>query len=356
MKRRTKKHGILGAVLLIVATALLAIVPLPAPAVEKFYARGVYPRVQPLVTTASSIMPVAVLDIAVLILLVILVVVFVRTARAGGWKNGARTLGVLALKMTAVGYLFFLLVWGLNYRRMTLEDKLGFDRARVTPQAALTLATEAAHRLNGLHAVAHATPFNAEALGQAFKTAEHATGASRFTLLGMPKRSALGLYMRHAAFDGMTDPIFLEVILNPDLLDVEKPETLAHEWGHLAGYARESEASFLAWITCLNGDPLAQYSGWLAAYSRAFNALPRTGSYRLPRLDQAVRDDYAAITRRYRRSTPVVRGTARQVYDSYLKANRIQEGIANYDSVLQLMLGTDLGTSWKTPGPTGKPQ
>ena len=33
-------------------------------------------------------------------------------------------------------------------------------------------------------------------------------------------------------------------------------------------------------------------------------------------------------------------------YDSYLKANRIEEGIANYDLVLQLMLGTTLGSQW----------
>jgi hypothetical protein len=334
-------------VILTVLTALLAIVPLPAPSVEKFYARGFYPRLQPLMTTASGVTSIAWLDIAVVLLLVVLVVVFVRAARSGGWKAGARTLAVLALHLTAIGYLLFLVVWGLNYRRMTLEEKLGFDRSRVTSQAAVTLASEAARQLNALHAQAHATPFNREALGAAFQNAERATGASRYTLLGAPKRSALGLYMRQAAFDGMTNPLFLEVILNPDLLEFEKPETLAHEWGHLAGYARESEASFLAWITCLNGDPLAQYSGWLSAYSRAFHALPRMGRSSLPRLDQGPRDDYAAISRRFRRSSPVVRGAAREVYDSYLKANRIQEGIANYDSVLQLMLGTELGESWK---------
>ena len=48
----------------------------------------------------------------------------------------------------------------------------------------------------------------------------------------------------------MTVPVFLEVILNPDLLPVEKPFVLAHEWAHLAGYADESEANFVAWLAC----------------------------------------------------------------------------------------------------------
>ena len=59
----------------------------------------------------------------------------------------------------------------------------------------------------------------------------------------------------------MTVPVFLEIILNPDLLPVEQPSVLAHEWAHLGGYADESEANFIAWIACVrSGDPAAQYS------------------------------------------------------------------------------------------------
>jgi hypothetical protein len=42
-----------------------------------------------------------------------------------------------------------------------------------------------------------------------------------------------------------------------------------------------------------------------------------------------------------------VRRAARGVYDSYLKANRIDEGIENYGVVLQLMLGTRFDEHWK---------
>ena len=49
-----------------------------------------------------------------------------------------------------------------------------------------------------------------------------------------------------------------------DLLEVERPFVIAHEWGHLAGYADESEANYIAWLTCMRGDEGAQYSAWLA--------------------------------------------------------------------------------------------
>jgi hypothetical protein len=35
---------------------------------------------------------------------------------------------------------------------------------------------------------------------------------------------------------------------------------------------------------------------------------------------------------------------SRDVYDSYLKANRVEEGIASYDAVVRLMLGTEFET------------
>ena len=44
----------------------------------------------------------------------------------------------------------------------------------------------------------------------------------------------------------MTDPFLLETLIAPDLLEVERPFVIAHEWAHLAGYADESEANFVA--------------------------------------------------------------------------------------------------------------
>ena len=45
---------------------------------------------------------------------------------------------------------------------------------------------------------------------------------------------------------------------------------------------------------------------------------------------------------RYAQATPVVRSAARGVYDTYLRANRINEGVANYAVVVRLMLGAGL--------------
>ena len=348
MTRRANAQGIGPAVALIVVAALAAIAPIPASAVERRYSTRIYPAIQHVLTPLSNLVPIALLDIAVLLLIGWLVVRFVR---AGGRKAGTRAVGITLLKTVALVYLLFLIVWGMNYRRVPLEEKLDFDRSRVTRERAFALASESVKRLNALHGaaheiVAHHGGSDRAVVEAAFSDALRVLDGTGYPRTGRPKRSLLGLYFRYAAIDGMTNPIFLEVILNPDLLVIEQPEVLAHEWAHLAGYADESEANFVAWLSCLRGNALTQYSGWLSAYSRAASVLPRETRATLPTLDEGPRRDLNAIAARYGRSSPVLRTAARNVYDSYLKANRIEEGIANYDSVLQLMLGTTLGADW----------
>ena len=152
--------------------------------------------------------------------------------------------------------------------------------------------------------------------------------------------------VRQAAIDGMTNPFFLEIILNPDLLPAERPMVLAHEWAHLAGYAHETEANFVAWLTCLQGDSMSRYSAWLSAYGHASSVLSRDDRRALPPLDEGPLDDLRAMAARHQRSSPVVRNAAREVYDSYLRAHRVSEGVASYGAVVRLMLGSRFDDDW----------
>ena len=345
MKPRLRIRGV-ATVMLVISAAAAGLVPLPSVAVERSYSNGIYPWIQRTLTPVSNLTSFALLDLAASALLLLLMYRVAILSRSEGWTRGAVGAVVILLQSSAIIYLLFLALWGLNYRRVPLEDKLDFDRTRVTVQRASELAAQAVRRLNALHGPAHARTADVSALPGAFESAARAMGADHRLTPGRPKRSLLGLYFRKAAIDGMTDPFFLEVILNPDLLPIEVPEVLTHEWAHLAGYADESEANFLAWLTCLRGDSLAQYSGWLSAYLRVSSALPRELRAALPRLDDGPRADLRAIAARYNRSSTVVRRAASDVYDTYLKANRIPEGIANYDEVTKLMLGTTLGSEW----------
>ena len=208
-------------------------------------------------------------------------------------------------------------------------------------------------RLNGLHAPAAAQPWPSfaelpERFGPAFHRVQRRLGASRPALAGRPKATLLTAYFRRAGIDGMLSPFSLEVLVNGAVLGFERPFLVAHEWSHLAGYANESEASFVGALVCLAGDAQSRYSAWLYLSSQLVRHLSPDGRDRVwAGLDDGPRADLRAIAERLREAVPVVRRNANRVYDRYLRANRVDAGIASYGLVVDLLLGTDGTPTWR---------
>jgi hypothetical protein len=333
-------------IVLIAAAIVCGLVPIPAATIERAYSNGVYPAMQRWITSATNHVPIALLDIAAGVLLLSSAAVLRARVRRVGARRAAAGAALSAAGGTALIYLLFLALWGLNYRRVPLEQKLDYDASRLTRDRAVAFANAAVAQVNARYPAAHASRFEPLRFANAFADAQRALGANRVAVTGVPKRSLLTWYFRRAAIDGMTDPLFLEIIINPDVLEFERPFVVAHEWAHLAGYANESEANFVAWMTCVRADEPARYSGWLAAYQHALGALSRPDRRTVAALDSGPRDDLRAMAARYARSSPVVRDAARGVYDEYLRANRVAEGIGSYDAVVRLLVGTRFDDTW----------
>jgi hypothetical protein len=238
----------------------------------------------------------------------------------------------------------------LNYRRVPLGEKLALNLRDVSAVSVTALAVEAVEQVNRLYEpsrsdlprdVGRVDP----RLARAFEQAQASLGASQFARPARPKHSLLDAYFRAAGVQGMTAPFFLETLVPSDLLPVEHASVVTHEWSHLAGFADEGEAGFVAWLACLQGTPAARYSGWLFLYGEAAGALPPADRRPIAaRLDPGPRADLQAIADRWRRNiSPAVSAAGWRMYDRYLRANRVEAGAASYGHVLRLVLGTNLG-------------
>ena len=250
-------------------------------------------------------------------------------------------------------YLAFLLIWGLNYRRVRLADKLQFDAHAVSPDGAAALATTAVNELNALYDRAHASGWFAltaidPSLAASFARSQRELGVPTAAVAGRPKTTVLEPYFRRAGVAGMTDPYFLETLVERELLPFERSFVVAHEWAHLAGYADESEANFVGWLTCLRGSIADRYSGWLFLYDELSRAVrPADRAALSARLAPGPRADLKAIADRLRRQvSPAVSAAGWRVYDRYLKANRVEAGAASYAEVVRLALGARFGPDW----------
>ena len=336
---------LLTAPLITVAGALVAaFAPMRADRVERFFSNGLYPLIQPRLTALSNLVPFALFDV---LLVVAAAVVIVRLAlalarfRKEGWRFLMRT-GTLAAAL----YLIFLAVWGFNYRREPLRRTLPFDQERVTHEALTQLAARTVDELNAIYPTLPDTwpRWNelATELEPAFTRARAVVGPGWRVEIGRPKHSLLNVYFKRTAVDGMVDPFFLEVLVNQDVLPSERPFIMSHEWGHLAGRADESEASFLGWLTCMNGPLWARYSAWISLYGTILGGLPSDEQRTIgAQLDAGPRRDLLALSERVaRQSSVLARRVSEVTYDRFLKANRLREGVAGYRLVVTLLLGT----------------
>ena len=342
---------------LVTIAAVVAFYPPPAPAVERYYSRWLYPILQGNLTSLSNRSPIALFDVAIIAFILIALGIWTWSIRLARKKQMIRSLwrGLAAtLTLVAIVDLWFLAAWGLNYARPPLESTLQYDAARITPEAVRALAEYSIDRANEKHGAGHAAGFPAihdspQFLIDALHQVEKDLGRPRPTMMAAPKWSIFTPFYRASGVSGQLGPFFLETLLNPDLTGPERPAVLAHEWAHLSGYAPESDASFVGLLAALRAGPAAEYSAWLDLVSESVNQLqPVTQRIVLEKLAQGPRDDQAAIRERLEKLVQPVERVAWSSYDRMLKSQGVDEGVKSYSRVIQLLIGTD---ALKIPSP-----
>ncbi len=331
----------------LLAAVLLLSAPWPPALIDTVYSRGLYRWGQSMLTTISNLTPWTWFDVIVAAAVVFAVrrlIVLVRSGRGGNWGAAASEGARRALRAAGYGLLAFLLCWGLNYRRTPLMTVLAptpvptatVDDLRQLAIDASSLAARtrpsARRQLLGYDDIATILPVP-------FNQALARVGRPRLAVTGYPKYTMFTPFFTRAGVTGMVDPFALESLVHPDLLPFERPFVLAHEWGHLAGFADEAEASAIGWSACMSGgDPLV-YSASMYLLVEAGGALPRRmWQDVLTQTDSGVRDDLDALAARLKLIQPAVQATSFRVYDRYLKANSVEDGVRSYSRALQLIL------------------
>jgi hypothetical protein len=359
-----KSHKLrLFRILLVAAAVALAAFRFPAPRVETLYSNGFYPRMAEVIKPLTRCLPIPALDLLVITLAIGLPLWWIWRLRAAG--AGRRWLAVIraaidTLTLAAAMFCAFELLWGLNYQRLPLTAKLDWDEKRATPHAALALARSSIENLNTEAAAVQEHPLPPPeqwraALHQSFQLLLNDLGQRRAFSAVPPRTSMLNPYFSAASIDGFANPFGYEVILNSDVLPFERPYLLAHEWAHVAGFADESEATFIGLLACLRSDlPAVRYSGWLELHLRLPQRNPKTAEV-WPELAPAVIRDIHALRARAQKHRNVFLVRAHwRLYNRFLKAQRVAAGTASYGLGTKLILGARFEGHW-SPVPKALP-
>lgn len=332
--------------LLLIVSGALALAWQPSAVwIERAYANGGYPGWEHAVYVFTSAVPWSLGDLAFLLGIVAIVwraIAFARTRR--------RTLAAFGLMLVDVAAIvglyavWFEVSWGWNYARAPIETRVRFDTARVTPQAAEALRRQAVAQMNALAAPAHARaalPLDLSALRETWMPAVLRVGDDWLPLVENAKPTITNPFMEATGTSGYINPFTLNVQIASDALWFERPFDLSHEWSHVAAYAREDEANYLAILTCLRSpDPVVRYSGWFELF---LYLPPKKGRYARREFVPLVWQDFDAMRKRDAKHINVILARwSWRTYNAYLKGNRIASGLANYNEVTRLILGAPL--------------
>jgi hypothetical protein len=238
-------------------------------------------------------------------------------------------------------YLIFFWSWGLNYHRQSIGSKVPFDSERTSHEAVEQFAKRAALEINRLY-VYRQNQNNDERRTEAEAVERVSRVVKVIDGLEWPAPSRVknswfaNPWFRLAGVEGVFNLFGQEPIISNTLLDVERPFVMAHELGHVRGYAGEGEANLIAvFATITASDPFLQYSGWLNLW--LYLRTPALDTL----LDPGPRADLQRIFERYRKEeVQWISNIQAAVLNWYLKSNSVDEGIRSYSQVVILAAGT----------------
>jgi hypothetical protein len=251
----------------------------------------------------------------------------------------------------------FLLLWGFNYARPSLETRMGLSIEEASPEDLVEAGKRTASRTSslfeGLEASGAPTrlPMSFAELDAIVDSAyrELRLPGDDIRFATTPAKPLWGSTMlSYLGISGIFVPFTGEPSVNDLQPGVALPLVVAHEKAHQRGITHEGEASFAAFLACSREEspPYLRY----AAYLFATQHLLGEASRYLPREDLAAAwallgegplADVRALREFWRRYEGPASEVASHVNDSYLRTLRVPGGVSSYDTVARLLLALD---------------
>jgi hypothetical protein len=325
--------------------------------VEKFYAEGPLSWLGILLSRASGLYPGSLAEIVVVAVIVFSVVTLgaslLRAPR--DWAQILDRVLFLA-SCGAVAFLAFILLFGLDYERPRLGERLGWGEVR--PGSLARAAALGVALANSSYQAAFGTEdlgspsssrLSAEELDKSIDAAYERVGrdlgleenfrAAR----GRAKRLYLSPVLCWLGLSGFYFPWTGEANVNALVPPFEQVHAVAHEKAHQRGMAREDEANFLGALACLrSSDASVRYAG---AFFAAHDLLRELARQRSPELRGLLRErtrgvvrDWEAEKAFWRRYEGFTATLSQKVNDTYLKSQGVREGTLSYEESARLLV------------------
>ncbi len=335
--------------------------------IEFYYSQKINKFTVQILSNITGILPFSLYEITVyLVLLLIIFLLFYISYILLKFPNTflpfIKKLFLNVFAFLSLAYFLFAVLWGLNYNRLPLESTL-IDNFNIKYNKNISSITHSSSDLINLykHLVDEVNKarllvssdensimkcdtdykgvFNRASLGY-----ENIDPILSFEgTYGIPKAIFTSPLMCYTGITGIYFPFTGEANINVAPPDIHLPATVLHEMAHQRGYASEDEANFLAYLSCINHpDNDFKYSGLVLALIHTGNQLYKYDYDNFKKLYENLSDDVKTDLAYNREFWNKYEGKVERISDnvnnSYLKANGINDGVANYGKMVDLLL------------------
>jgi hypothetical protein len=342
--------------LLLLGTALfLRLFSLNAAWVEQWYTFGFYPFISAFFRILFGWVPFSVGDIFYIAAFLWLVwkvwklVLLLRRKRLK--EHLSWVLFRKYLKLCLLIYIIFTLFWGMNYFRQGIPAQLGLDVQPYSVQDLFDVTVALQQRLNSYAEKVDSLQrlqFNQNSFLFQNGMAAYQQVQRQYPFLTYHHPSlkpSLFTPVGHLfGFTGYYNPFTAEAQLRTSIPVFLKPFVISHEMAHQLGYAKENEASFVAYLTCkASADINFLYSTYFELYRDAIFECRLTPNKELTEtlrknIHPRVRHDAYDLQVFLLRNRNFVEPFMSSFYDRYLKLNNQPKGKATYDEVIAYLI------------------
>jgi len=320
--------------------------------IEQYYSRGFFPAFRSLIDTFfTSWFPIPLVYVAI----PILIFAILKNLRQW-WKSPSlgKVLRAISGLLNFTGWTvgLFLLMWGFNYGRQPVEDKLGFEPIELNLTTLKHTIKQEVKTLSYLRARIENTDTTALTMGhfpidmeqQLRQSLEDVLIYYNYLTVGNVRGRIVhpnGVLLRISTA-GIYFPWTGEGHIDGGLLHVQRPYTMAHELAHGYGFGDEGTCSFWAYLASFNTkDPALTYAIRLGYWRRLathwLRAEPQLYTDFREKMDKGIVADLIAINKNEEKYPDIFPRFRNSAYDTYLKAQGISEGIQNYGRVIDLV-------------------
>lgn len=318
--------------------------------IERYYSNLIYLRISNFSRIIFGKLPFSIGD-CLYILLILLIAKWLWKQRKS-WKQHWKINLLSICSFLSVLYFSFHLLWGLNYYRLPLFEKMKIERD-YSDADLYNFTKKIIAKTNEIHEqitknknlkvvfpYSHKEVFSKDLEGYQNLSRHYSNFDYKYL---STKKSLISLPLTYMGFSGYLNPFTNEAQLNYLMPTYNLPTTSCHEMAHQMGYASESECNFIGFLASVNNTDLYfKYSGYSFALRYCLNNwYLRNEKIYL----QLLKTVHPGILKNFQESedfwlqyeTPIEKAF-HAFYDRYLKMNQQKEGMDSYSKFVDLLV------------------